>query len=58
MLIVALEAQVGHRDEYGDYPAAGALALGVVAALTIVGLYRIYRSSAGPAAVRGDMSLA
>lgn len=36
VLIAGIKAEVGHRDEWGDYPVAGGLALVVVAFITVV----------------------
>ena len=38
VLVIGIEAEVGRRDSYGDYPAAGGIALGFVALATIVAL--------------------
>lgn len=38
VLIAGIEAGIGRPDEYGDYPVAGALAMGVLAGVTIAGL--------------------
>jgi hypothetical protein len=38
VLIAGIEAEVGRRDEWGDYPAAGGIALVVVAAITIAAI--------------------
>ena len=35
VLIGGIEAEIGRRDSYGDYPAAGGIALGFVALATI-----------------------
>ena len=41
VLAVGIEAEVGRRDSYGDYPAAGGIALGFVALATIVALLNL-----------------
>jgi len=41
VLIVAIENEVGTPDSYGDYPAAGSIALVVTAAITILGLVQL-----------------
>ncbi|HEX7276152.1 MAG TPA: hypothetical protein VF244_02150 [Acidimicrobiales bacterium] len=46
VLIAGIEAQIGRVDEYGDYPAAGGLALVFLAAVTLVGLYQLSRATA------------
>jgi hypothetical protein len=38
VMFAGILAEVGRRDEWGDYPAAGGIALAVVAAMTIVAL--------------------
>lgn len=43
VLIASIEAEVGQPDEYGDYPAAGGIALLFVAAVTIVALVDLAR---------------
>jgi hypothetical protein len=42
-LIAGSEAEVGRRDEYGDYPAAGGIALVVTACIMIAGLIALAR---------------
>jgi hypothetical protein len=44
VLIAAIEAEVGTRDEYGDHPAAGGIALMVMAAIMIIALVALARS--------------
>ncbi|MEO5841451.1 MAG: hypothetical protein ABIQ73_12405 [Acidimicrobiales bacterium] len=47
-LFAGIAAKVGETDSYGDYPAAGGIALIVTAALTIVALVKLTRTpSAG-----------
>jgi len=41
VFIAGIEAEVGREDEWVDYPAAGGIALLVVAALTIAGIIRL-----------------
>jgi hypothetical protein len=43
VLIAAIEAQIGRRDAYGDYPAAGGIAVLVVAAVMIAALVGLVR---------------
>lgn len=38
VLIAGIEAEVGRRDEWGDYPAAGGIALVVVASITVAAI--------------------
>lgn len=46
VLIAGIEAEVGHRDEWGDYPAAGGIALVVVASITVAAIFTLTRSEA------------
>lgn len=57
VFIAATEVGVGARDEYGDHPAAGGIAVVLVAALTIVGLFELARSSGREAVGRRDAGL-
>ena len=43
-LFVAIAVEVGEPDSYGDYPAAGGIALIVTAALTIVAMVELTRT--------------
>ena len=45
-LFVAIAAEVGEPDSYGDYPAAGGIALIVTAVLTIAALVELTRTPA------------
>ena len=45
VLIGGIEAQVGRRDEWGDYPAAGGMALVVVASITIAAIVTLSRNA-------------
>jgi hypothetical protein len=45
VLIAGIEAEVGHRDEWGDYPAAGGIALVVVASITVAAIITLTRSA-------------
>ena len=45
VLIAGIEAEVGRRDEWGDDPAAGGIALMVVAGVTIVEILRMTRDA-------------
>ena len=47
-LFAGIAAEVGEPDSYGDYPAAGGIALIVTAALTIVALVELARTPAVP----------
>jgi hypothetical protein len=47
VLITSIEAEVGRADEYGDYPAAGGIALIFVAAVMIVALVGLARGWQG-----------
>jgi hypothetical protein len=53
-LFVAIAAEVGEPDSYGDYPAAGGIALIVTAVLTIAALVELTRT---PAAHRLDQAM-
>lgn len=44
-LFAGIAAEVGEPDSYGDYPAAGGIALIVTSALTIVGLVQLTRTT-------------
>ena len=41
VLVAGIAAEIGRADEYGDYPAAGGLALVFLASVTLVGLYQL-----------------
>jgi len=43
VLIAGIEAEVGRRDEWGDYPAAGGIALAVVASITVAAIVTLTR---------------
>lgn len=45
VLIAGIEAEVGHRDEWGDYPAAGGIALVVVASITVAAIIILRRKA-------------
>lgn len=45
VLIAGIEAEVGRRDEWGDYPAAGGIALVVVASITVVAIVTLAREA-------------
>jgi len=47
-LFAGIAAEVSEPDSYGDYPAAGGIALIVTAALTIVALVELTRTPAPP----------
>jgi hypothetical protein len=57
-LFAGIAAEVGERDEYGDYPAAGGIALIVTAIVTIVALIELTRRSESPLVRQHDASLA
>ncbi len=57
VLIAAIEVGVGRRDEYGDYPAAGGIAVVVVAATAIIALIELVRSTGREAVERRDASV-
>ena len=44
-LFIGLTAELGQRDEYGDYPAAFGVGLVVTAAATLMSLYQLDRSA-------------
>ncbi len=44
VLIGGIEAEVGPRDEWGDYPAAGGIALVVVASITVAAIVTLTRN--------------
>ncbi len=46
VLIAGIEAEVGRRDEWGDYPAAGGIALVVVATITVLAIVTLTRNAA------------
>ena len=48
-MFVGIAAEVGRRDEYGDYPAAFGIGIVVTAAATVVSLYQLDRTSASAA---------
>jgi hypothetical protein len=58
VLFAGIAAEIGKRDEWGDYPAAGGLAVVAVAAVTIIALIGLARSTGSRVAVPGEMSLA
>lgn len=45
VLIASIEAEVGRRDEYGDYPSASGIALVVVAGLMVAGIVGLMRAA-------------
>lgn len=45
VLIAGIEAEVGRRDEWGDYPAAGGIALVVVASITVAAIVTLSRNA-------------
>jgi hypothetical protein len=44
-LAAGIAAEVGERDSYGDYPAAGGIALIVTAAVTILAIVDVSRQT-------------
>ena len=57
-LVAGIVAEVGQPDEYGDYPAAGGIALIVTAVVTIGALIELARTSAPQPVRQGDEALA
>ena len=47
-LFAGIAAEIGEPDSYGDYPAAGGIALIVTAVLTIVAMVELTRTPAAP----------
>lgn len=45
VLIAGMEAEIGRQDEWGDYPAAGGIALLVVASITIAAIVTLARDA-------------
>jgi MFS family permease len=45
VLIAGIEAEVGPRDEWGDYPAAGGIALVVMASITLAAIVTLTRNA-------------
>ena len=45
VLIAGVEAEVGRPDEWGDYPAAGGIALVVVASITVAAIVTLSRGA-------------
>jgi hypothetical protein len=45
-LVAGIAAEVGSRDEYGDFPAAAGIALIVTAAVTVLALVDLTRGHA------------
>jgi hypothetical protein len=58
VLFAAIAAEVGRQDEWGDYPAAGGIAVVVVAAITIMALLGLTTSIGRRGAMPGETSLA
>jgi len=58
VMFAGIAAEVGRRDEWGDYPAAGGIAVVTVAVMTIVALLGLGRTVGQPAGTQQDMSLA
>ena len=56
VLIAAIEIGTGARDEYGDYPAAGGIAVVFVAVMMIIALVELARSTGREAVARSDAS--
>jgi hypothetical protein len=57
ILFAGIAAEVGRRDEWGDYPAAGGLALVVVAAITVSAVFGLAKSNGRPGEMQGDTAL-
>ena len=60
VMFVGIAAELGRRDEWGDYPAAGGIAVVVVALMTIIALFVLARGTKTRwrEAMQGDSSLA
>lgn len=60
VMFVGITAEVGRRDEWGDYPAAGGIAVVVVALMTTIALFVLARGTetGWREAMQGDSSLA
>lgn len=54
VLFVGLILEVGRRDDYGDHPLAGGIALVVTAAITVVALFDLMKTSEVLAPAPGD----
>jgi len=46
VFIAGIEGEVGRRDEWGDYPTAGGIALVVLAAITVAAIVTLTRNAA------------
>lgn len=59
VMFVGIAAEVGRRDEWGDYPAAGGIAVVVVALMTIIALFVLARGTetGWRETMQGDSSL-
>ena len=57
-MFAGIVAEVGRQDEYGDYPAAGGIALAVTATLTIIALGELTRSVKQRPVMQGGEGLA
>ena len=57
VLFAGIAAEVGRRDEWGDHPAAGGLALVVVAGITISAVFGLVKSNWRPGEMQGDTAL-
>jgi hypothetical protein len=57
VLFAGISAEVGRRDEWGDYPAAGGLALVVVAAITVYAVFGLAKRNGRPGEMEGDTGL-
>lgn len=58
VMFAGIVAEVGRQDEYGDYPAAGGIALAVTATLTIIALGELTRSVKQRPVMQGGEGLA
>lgn len=57
VMIAAIEAEIGRRDEWGDYPLASGIAVGVMAAMTLVALFKLTGSLGGRPVMLGSAGL-
>jgi len=58
VMFAGIVAEVGRQDEYGDYPAAGGIALAITATLTIIALRELTRSVKQRPVMRSDDGMA
>ena len=58
VMFAGIAAEVGRQDEWGDYPAAGGMAVVVVAAMTIMALFGLARSIGRRGSLQAETNLA